>query len=212
MNSCALQKIVVTTADWDAVTGRLHCFQRASTQTPWQICLGPFEVVVGQKGLAWGRGLHRNLTTAPLKREGDGKGPAGIFPLRACFGRQPARQLKMDYLELTPTLEAVDDPSSSYYNQIVDRALIHQPDWRSAEIMAEVDLYEWGVVIDHNYPNPIPGAGSAIFMHAWRNNREGTGGCTAMAPDQMIQICHWLDKTKHPILIQVPDYFLTRVF
>ena len=46
----------------------------------------------------------------------------------------------------------------------------------------------------------IPGAGSAIFMHIWRSDHEGTAGCIAMSEKHLLQVLHWLDKKQNPYI------------
>jgi L,D-peptidoglycan transpeptidase YkuD (ErfK/YbiS/YcfS/YnhG family) len=145
------------------------------------------------------RGIYPTL---PGKVEGDGKSPAGIFSLGSAFGFAP-RSLKVDYLLLDAYTEAVDDPLSSHYNQIVNTTEVF-PDWRSSEKMGEEPLYEIGMVVHHNFPYPQRGAGSAIFLHIWRNKDEGTAGCTAMSRQDLEAILSWLDKGKNPLLVQLP--------
>src|ERR1051326_1473850 len=60
----------------------------------------------------------------PVKKEGDGKSPGGVFALGTAFGyaSQPLPGLKVPYLNLTPSIECVDDPGSRRYNRLVDRS------------------------------------------------------------------------------------------
>ena len=110
----------------------------------------------------------------------------------------------MPYVNLTPTVECVDDTASKFYNRIVDRATV-SPDWHSSEHMSEAGIaYRWGAVIDHNV-NPItPGLGSCVFLHIWAGPATGTAGCTAMPQDQLEPILAWLDPAARPILVQLP--------
>ena len=56
----------------------------------------------------------------------------------------------MPYLNLTPSIECVDDAGSKYYNRIVDRSVV-APDWNSSEHMRSAgEAYRWGIVVDHN--------------------------------------------------------------
>lgn len=201
------QLIVVTTTDWDALKGFLRCYEKNSAGC-WNTVGDEIPVVVGKKGLAWGKGLHPLICGATnLKREGDGRSPAGIFALGTAFGKLSTEQvasLKMDYLVLTPTIEAVDDVHSIYYNCIVDREKINDPDWSSSEKMFEEPLYDLGVVVDHNFPTPEPGRGSAIFIHIWRGESSGTAGCTAMKKEDLERVVFWLDPKAAPCLVQLP--------
>ena len=194
------QLIIVVTASWNAHQGELYLFERENVS--WKLVEHTIPVVVGESGMAWGLGLHPTVQ-GNQKREGDLKSPAGIFSLGPAFGHQmPA--LKVDYLPLKRSLEAIDDPRSRYYNQIVDTTDILDPDWQSSEKMGEIALYDLGLVIQHNLPHPHAGAGSAIFMHIWRDQESGTAGCTAMNRNHLLRLLEWLDRDKNPRLVQLP--------
>ena len=152
------QLIVVTTSNWDAVGGRLQRFERDSVHEPWRPSGEPIPIVVGKNGMGWGIGLvatddpNVRLSSDPVKKEGDGKSPAGIFDLGTAFGyaAQPLPGLKLPYLTLTESIECVDDVGSKYYNRIVDRSTV-APDWNSSEHMRDTgESYRWGIVVDHN--------------------------------------------------------------
>jgi len=208
----ARQIVVVTTADWNSVSGTLQRFERGGSHDKWRAVGQPFPIVVGKTGLAWGDGL---ITTArlgadavdPIKREGDGKAPAGVFSLGTAFGYEPQLLAgsRMPYLPLTSSMECVDDVKSQHYNRIVDRQTIHAPDWNSSEQMLRNDeLYHWGVAVNHNTQPTRPGGGSCIFMHIWRGAGQGTVGCTAMPKGDIQQLILWFDPAKSPLLVQMP--------
>jgi hypothetical protein len=206
------QLVVVTTADWDSASGQAQLFERQKPHGHWKRVDAPFEIVVGQAGLAWGDGVlgpgARDIRAAsdPIKKEGDGKAPAGIFRLSKAFGysSQPLAGSKLDYLALSSSIECVDDPASRYYNRIEDRVSL-TPDWHSSEQMLRSDdLYRWGIVVDHNSGPPQPGAGSCIFMHIWRGPGQGTAGCTAMPQVKMESLLRWIDPSRQPLLVQLP--------
>ena len=184
----------------------MRCFQRADGASTWRQVPPESTVAVGRAGLAWGVGLHgTSAAGGPVKREGDGKAPAGVFPLIEAFGFASAKDAKiaqMPYRQLTEQMEGIDDPKSRYYNRIVDRSSIDAPDWNSSERM-RVQPYRWGAVVGHN-PNQVPGAGSCIFLHVWEGAGVATSGCTAMPEDQMLRLLRWLDRNKKPILVQLP--------
>lgn len=195
------QLLIVTTSKWNSVQGRLSLYEReGSSWIKWE----SFPVVLGKRGMAWGIGLHPPQQGIQ-KREGDGKSPAGIFALGPAFGHAKAiPSIRMDHLLLTAGIEAVDDPESIHYNQIVDRDQVAHPDWKSSEKMAEISVYDLGVVVHHNYPEPQLGAGSAIFLHIWTDAQTGTAGCTAMEREHLALLLAWLDKEKNPLLVQLP--------
>lgn len=195
------QLLVVLTPNWDSFQGKLLFFQRARAEGPWAKIEGPLAVVVGKKGTGWGLGTNQNIGIGPIKKEGDGRSPVGIFKIGPAFGfLDKAGQIKLDYFPLTETSFCVDDTHSRYYNQLLDRASIANPDWNSGEVMREVPLYQWGSVIQHNQ-NPIePGSGSCVFLHIWRGPNQGTAGCIALEESSLTRILAKLDPKKKPAI------------
>jgi D-alanyl-D-alanine dipeptidase len=201
------QAIVVTTRDWNEIQGTLQMFERSDDTSAWRAVGPSMPIVVGQAGLAWGIGLHLAQNMPPVKKEGDKKAPAGIFSLGTAFGFAPPskmQSLRIEYLQLDATTECVDDSKSTHYNCIVNSQHV-RPDWDSSEKMGFIPLYERGFVINHNFPNPKPMCGSAIFFHIWRRNNSGTAGCTATTAENVSCILSWLDRTKDPVLVQLPS-------
>ena len=200
------QLVVVTAVDWRAVSGEVRLFER--TDSSWRPVAPPQKVVLGRAGLAWGIGLHGTGETAGgIKSEGDGKAPAGVFPLIEAFGFGSAEDTKLGsrfrYRQLTDRDEGIDDPQSRHYNRIVDAGAVGGRDWKTSEPMRRIEPYRWGVVVGHNW-DQVPGAGSCIFLHVWEAAGVPTSGCTAMAEDQMLRLLRWLDRTKKPVLVQLP--------
>lgn len=204
--------IVVTTADWDSPQGVLRRYERPKANKKWQAVGEPIAVMVGKSGLAWGSGIvHVDATVSsandPVKKEGDGRAPAGVFRLSKIFGYAPQAQAgwKMPYLILTPSVECVDDTASKFYNQVVDRSAV-SPDWNSSEHMLRSDdLYRWGILVDHNAAPAAAGGGSCIFMHIWRGPGQPTVGCTAMPQTDLESLIAWLDPAHMPLLVQLPE-------
>ncbi|HYJ06733.1 MAG TPA: L,D-transpeptidase family protein [Chthoniobacterales bacterium] len=202
------QCIVVVSSNWNSTTGVLRAFERADAGGAWRARGAEVPVVLGKKGLGWGRGVvNADPEPKPRKIEGDNKAPAGVFHLGTAFGYAPAESaasMKLPYLPLTKNIEGVDDPRSRYYNQLVDCTKVPRVDWRSSEKMRRDDhLYKWGLVVDHN-PTAIPGAGSLIFFHIWKNSSSPTAGCTAMPEKDLVKLIRWLDPAARPILVQMP--------
>lgn len=209
--SSSTQMIVVTTDSWDSPQGTLRRYERERPGNPWHAVGGPITVMIGKTGLAWGTGLLAPPREAsdPIKKEGDGKAPAGVFRLSKIFGyaAQAPAGWKMPYTSLTPTIECVDDEKSKFYNTLVDTSTI-SPDWGSHEnekMRRSDDLYRWGILVDHNANPPVPGGGSCIFMHIWRGPAQPTVGCTAMPQADMESLLDWLDPERKPLLVQLPS-------
>jgi len=203
------QIVIVTTRDWNAVDGEMRRYERGSIDHKWKMGGEKIPIVVGRGGMAWGKGLHGDaIGDGPVKKEGDGRSPAGIFSLSSAFGyapRQQAGEVKLPYEQAVATLECVDDPRSAHYNKVIDRAGVNNPDWKSSELMRrDDDQYRWGVVVDHNAKGE-PGCGSCIFLHIWEAPGKGTAGCTAMEAAKMQDVLRWLDAKKRPVLVQLPQ-------
>jgi D-alanyl-D-alanine dipeptidase len=203
------QLIVVTTSGWNAINGRLQRYQRTAPDGTWQPVGYTNTVVLAKNGMGWGIGAAslEHGTQDPIKREGDGRAPAGIFSLGPAFGYAPHAPAgwEMPYIALTPTTDCVDDSHSRFYNRVLDRSAV-SPDWTSAEHMRDAgEAYRWGLIIDYNTPNPRPQAGSCVFMHIWAGPGIPTVGCTAMPQQQIETILDWLNPAAHPLLIQMPQ-------
>jgi len=194
------QLIVVTTKGWNDNSGMLQRYERESKG--WHKVGKPIPVKLGRNGLGWGIGLHQIPKDAKqIKKEGDGRSPAGIFTLKQAFGYAPF-VVDYPYEVYRATDHCVDDIHSKYYNKIVDSTKI-TPDYHSKEHMKfPKDYYKYGIVVNHNHidePGAIPGAGSCIFLHI---KKIPTAGCTVMNEDQIKEIIRWLDVNKHPLLVQ----------
>ncbi|HVV81833.1 MAG TPA: hypothetical protein VHE35_02095, partial [Kofleriaceae bacterium] len=163
-------------------------------------------------GLAWGRGLHGDGAPArpgPVKAEGDGKSPAGIFDLGGAWGYAAAAPAgaRLPYTAATASWQCVDDPASSHYNRLLDASAV-AVDWSSHEdLRRDDDVYRWLVEVKHNAA-ATPGAGSCIFLHVWRGPGTSTAGCTAMDEPRLESLLVWLDPAAHPrfVLLPAADY------
>jgi D-alanyl-D-alanine dipeptidase len=208
----AKQLITGVTADWTSTTVTLQRWQRR--HGAWVADGAAWQGVVGVHGVAWGSGLQGDGAPAdhdgPVKKEGDGKAPAGVFALRGIYGYAAAPPAKtvLPYTQTTADWQCVDDASSHHYTQIVDRSRLATDaiDWTSAEQMRRRDeLYTWVVDIAHNRA-ASPGAGSCIFLHVWRDSKSGTAGCTAMPEPKLAQLISKLDTSTVYVLLPRAEY------
>lgn len=113
------------------------------------------------------------------KREGDGGTPVGTWPFRRVYyrpDRGPAPKTGLETIALTETDGWCDAPDDPAYNRHVTLpyAASHEEMWR------EDALYDIVVVLGHNDDPPVPGRGSAIFMHIARDGYLPTEGCVAL--------------------------------
>jgi L,D-peptidoglycan transpeptidase YkuD (ErfK/YbiS/YcfS/YnhG family) len=121
------------------------------------------------------------VIAAADKREGDNKSPVGLWPIRRVLYRPdvypdgPVTDLAIQ--PIVPDDGWCDAPDDPAYNRPVKL-----PYPASAERMWRDDhVYDLVVVLGHNDDPPVPGLGSAIFLHLARQNYPGTEGCVALA-------------------------------
>jgi D-alanyl-D-alanine dipeptidase len=202
------QLIVVTTESWTASHAVLQRYERAGASEPWSRVGKAMPALTGERGLAWGLGLHAIPPDATRrKREGDRCAPAGVFRVTGAFGQLAPGELgalRLPYRRVTADSLAVDDPASRYYNRRVERSRIPRPDWRSAERLDGGPHYRLAIDLTHN-PRHVPGAGSCIFLHEWTTHRTGTAGCTVLRAADLRALVEWLDADAQPVLVQVPQ-------
>jgi zinc D-Ala-D-Ala dipeptidase len=211
----AEQLVVVTTPDWDSTSGMLRRFVRDKAGDAWRTDGAPTPIVVGRAGLAWGRGFDAQTfdATSPHKREGDGRSPAGVFALDTAFGFAPAdsaRWIRLPYVQLTPGSDCVDDTLSAHYNTVVDRSAVPL-DWSSAEHMRQIWQYRMGIIVGYNAAPPTRGRGSCIFLHIWSGPQSTTAGCTALDAGELSRVIAWLDRSRRPVIVQLPVEAYTRL-
>lgn len=140
------------------------------------------------------------------KKEGDGRSPAGLFPLTASFGTETKPTTGgMPFTKLDEFTECVDDSKSDFYNRIVNRMQVGNFDWNSSEKMLSIlPEYNVGVFVAYNTYPIEKGRGSCIFLHIWKDANTPTAGCTAMDRTNLERIIGWLSPKKNPYLVQMP--------
>ena len=121
------------------------------------------------------------------KREGDGGTPVGGFALRRVLYRPdrldaPATGLPVD--AIAPEDGWCDDPAHPDYNRPVGLpfSASHEKLWRDDEV------YDVILILGHNDDPPVPGKGSAIFMHVARPDYAPTEGCVALALEDLLAV------------------------
>jgi D-alanyl-D-alanine dipeptidase len=205
------QLLVVTTKNWSVSTGTLQRYERDGSH--WKKVGNMIDIKLGRNGLGWGIGLHEVPHDAKIiKKEGDGKSPAGIFRLKQAFGYEPLN-IEYPYKVYKKTDHCVDDINSKYYNKIVDSTKIKR-DYNSHERMKfPKDFYKYGIVVDHNGITEGAvskrGAGSCIFVHI---KNISTAGCTVMNESQIQEVLRWLDPMAEPLLLQGTEDVVERLW
>lgn len=131
--------------------------------------------------LAYGRCIpvtvgRGGIVTA--KREGDGATPAAALRIAGTLYRPDRLPPPAPWARpIRPGDLWCDDPGHPAYNHAA-----RAPLGASHEVLRRADpLYDVVLVTDWNWPQAVPGAGSAIFLHQWRRRGFPTAGCLAMA-------------------------------
>jgi L,D-peptidoglycan transpeptidase YkuD (ErfK/YbiS/YcfS/YnhG family) len=204
----AQQVVVVTTADWNANSGQLRTFTRDGSN--WRAALDVAPVTIGRTGSAWGIGLHP-AQPGPVKREGDGRAPAGMFAIGTAFGYAGKADTTLPYAAMDASDWCIDVVDSPLYNRIVDArevgeaAVAGSTEPMRRDIHADGDQrYKLGFVIEHNAAG-TRGAGSCIFAHLWKAPGEPTAGCTAMDEPAMRDLLAWLKPAQRPVFVLLPQ-------
>ena len=159
--------LITVRAPRGATTGTLHFNGRA------------YPCTLGRSGIVDG------------KHEGDGGTPAGVYPLREIRYRPDRIAPPRSNLPVTATTPSdgwCDDPADPAYNKPV-----RLPYSRSTESLWREDgAYDLFAVIGYNDAPPVPGAGSAIFLHVARTGPDGTfrptAGCVALAEPDLLAV------------------------
>ncbi|SDU07912.1 L,D-peptidoglycan transpeptidase YkuD, ErfK/YbiS/YcfS/YnhG family [Verrucomicrobium sp. GAS474] len=203
------QLVVVLSPSQAASDGTLRRFERAG-KGPWQPVGEPVPVLLGKGGMAWGRGLHP-AQPGEQKREGDEKTPAGLFRLGMVLGDapEPLPGTRSDYVRKTDRTAWIghsDLPDGAKYNHlyVLPEGATPPPWWEKEVMKPDTPAHFWMVLIEHNYPDSVPDAGSAIFFHIQRSPVRRSAGCTVMPKEAIEELILWLDPKKKPLVAELP--------
>lgn len=214
------QLVLVTTPSWEATTGNLRRYARNGGG--WKQIGASTPVVIGRTGSAWGLGLHPAQASGPIKKEGDGRAPAGVFRIGEAFGYTDSARTALPYLPMQASHYCMDVPASPLYNRIVDARVVGESAVQGSTEPMRLDIhnkgdqrYKWGFVIQHNIPvdggQAVHGAGSCIFAHLWKTAASTTAGCTAMDEPAMRDLLAWLRADADPVFVLLPQAEYRRV-
>ncbi|MEO6264240.1 MAG: hypothetical protein ABIO58_04680 [Luteimonas sp.] len=211
----ARQVVLVTIPDWNADRGTLQMYERSGAH--WRAAGRPQPVMIGRAGAAWGLGLHSSRQPGPIKREGDGRSPAGVFEIGSAFGYAPTAVTALPYDAMQASHYCVDVSDSPLYNRIVDARIVGvdavagSTEPMRRDLHADGDQrYRLGFVIEHNVEARSM-AGSCIFAHLWKSPSDATTGCTAMGETTMDGLLTWLRPDQHPVFVLLPADEYTRL-
>ena len=94
------QLILGIAPTWNSMRGELRLFEK-DRGGEWVGVAGPFPVLFGKNGVAWGTGLAGQNESGLRKQERDGRAPAGVFAIgrssdtiRTCLQELTIRTIK----------------------------------------------------------------------------------------------------------------------
>jgi L,D-peptidoglycan transpeptidase YkuD (ErfK/YbiS/YcfS/YnhG family) len=158
----------------------------------------PQDLVLTPTGLRFrGRRLPCSIGKGGLsarKREGDGATPRGTHRITGMLYRPDRMARPTDWaVPIRPGDLWSDDPTHEDYNLMVRVPYPH-----SHEALRRSDpLYDLVILTDWNWPYPVKGRGSAIFIHRWRRPGYPTEGCIALHPAHLVWVArHITYKTR----------------
>jgi L,D-peptidoglycan transpeptidase YkuD (ErfK/YbiS/YcfS/YnhG family) len=204
------QLVLVTAADFQATRGTVRRYARSGPGAPWTEIGPAVPCQLGRKGLGVGRGLGQGLSGGPVKRQGDGRTPAGLFPLPAAFGyagteAAAAAGVRLPYVTVTDRVSCITDAASPLFGRVVGPDARPGGGLRQDRMVRDDGANAWGVVIGHNSENIDPEAGTCLFVNVRPAGGPPTGGSIGLAPEQAAALAGWLDPAARPLLAVLPE-------
>jgi L,D-peptidoglycan transpeptidase YkuD (ErfK/YbiS/YcfS/YnhG family) len=124
------------------------------------------------------------IVAAGNKREGDGATPQGRWPVRRIWyraDRLDPPETALPVLAIQPGDGWCDDPAAPGYNRWT---AVPGP-FRHERLYRKDNAYDLIAELGYNDDPPVPGAGSAIFMHVARSDYAPTEGCLALSLEDL---------------------------
>ncbi|MHC1711491.1 MAG: hypothetical protein AB9872_04985 [Solidesulfovibrio sp.] len=204
------QLVLVTAEDMRAGQGTMRRFARESSSASWREAGSLVTCSLGRKGLGVGRGLTP-LLSGPVKRQGDGTTPAGIFPLTEAFGYASAEAAKaagvrLPYVAVSDRVACVTDARSRLFGRVAgqeERAAAGVG--RQDRMVRDDGANVWGVGIGHNIQDVDPEAGTCLFVNVRPPSGGATGGSIGCSKDVVAGLLAWLDPAAEPVLVVLPQ-------
>ena len=134
--------------------------------------------------------------------EGDGVTPVGRYQLRSLRYRPDLLSKPKTYLPthfIAPQDGWCDDPTHTKYNRFIQLpfSASHEVLWRSDT------LYNLIVEFGFNDNPPIPGLGSAVFIHVKSPSSSSTEGCLALSQSDLLEV---LQDCSTDTFVHIKDY------
>lgn len=150
---------------------------------------------------------YNGVKPASTRVEGDGATPLGTYRLIHAFG-QANPGTAMGYRTITNCSWWISQGDQPDYNRW--RESCTNPGREPSEhlmdyVTSSIGQYRQAVATSYNYDNPIrpplPGSGSAIFVHYQQTGRS-TAGCVGLNDlAKLTSLVRWLDPAANPLIV-----------
>jgi L,D-peptidoglycan transpeptidase YkuD (ErfK/YbiS/YcfS/YnhG family) len=185
----ATQLITVNTSEASSTYATLSAWELHGKC--WVQVYGPFTARLGYSGMS------------ANKHEGDGATPEGTFDFESTmYGNAPDPGVSFPYHQLVCGDWWDEDSASPTYNtfQHVPCSETDPPfaNGASEALWTETRAYPSFAVINYN-PDRIPGAGSAIFLHA--DVGGPTDGCISLPLGELDEVLDWMTPVADPTIM-----------
>jgi hypothetical protein len=209
------QMVVCLAPKQSSFEGTLQLFSR-DAKGEWQPEGDPWPVLFAPRGLAWGRGLNPPQS-GPQKVSDDHRNPAGLFKIGSALGyakRLPSGAHGWPYHQVTDRDAWIDLPGLPGYNHLYTLPPgAPEPWWWDKEHLHTGDFaYQWMLIIEDNYDDPVYNGGTSIFFHIRRGLHYRTAGCTTMAKDDLVHLIKWLRPGSNAMLAELSRDDYARVW
>jgi len=148
--------------------------------------LNTFAVRLGANGISYTR------------VQGSYQTPAGVLNILSAFGIADNPGSKYTYHKVTSSDYWDLNSESSTYNRMVSS----NPGGDFEHLIDFETQYKYALVTDWNY-SQSPNKGGAIFIHV--NGSGATGSCISLTEDDIVRLIKWLDPSKNPKVLVVPN-------
>jgi L,D-peptidoglycan transpeptidase YkuD (ErfK/YbiS/YcfS/YnhG family) len=192
----ARQLITVEAPSTSTTMASVELWQRAGAC--WEAVAGPWAGFVGYNGFS------------DHKREGDGTTPTGLYGIGpVMYGNAPNPGVRYAYHDLVCGDWWDENPASGEYNTFQHVPCGENPFGGDSEALwTETAPYPSFAVVEYNTDPVIPGAGSAIFLHA--STGGPTSGCVSVPLADLDQLLRWLNPADSPVIAMGPSSEITR--
>jgi L,D-peptidoglycan transpeptidase YkuD (ErfK/YbiS/YcfS/YnhG family) len=188
----ATQLVTVVASSYTSTYATLTAWQREGPC--WVPTLGPWTARVGYAGFS-----NHHV-------EGDGTTPTGAYGVEpVMYGNAPNPGVRYPYKQLVCGDWWDETPSTPEYNTFQYVPCGQSPPFGggSEALWTETTAYPSFAVVEYSTTPVIPGAGSAIFIHA--DVGSATDGCVSLPLAELDRLLTWLDPASAPLIVMGPS-------